>query len=120
MTRRMQGPRHPEQGAATVAVVSLVGVVLLVALAAATVLGAAVSHRQAQAAADLAALAGAVREQEGSDPCAAAAEVAAANGARLDTCRADGADVVVTVTVEIPGDLPVLHEVAARARAGPS
>lgn len=114
------GPRRAEHGAATVAVVSLVGVVLLVALGAAAVLGAAVAHRQAQAAADLAALAGAVRQQEASDPCATAAEVAAANGARLDTCRPDGRDVVVTVTVEIPGDFPVLREVAARARAGPS
>lgn len=116
----MSRPRRVEHGTATVAVVSLVGVVLLVALAAAAVLGAAVAHRQAQAAADLAALAAAVRGQEGSDPCAAAAEVAAANGARLDTCWPEGADVVVTVTVEVPGDLPVLRQVAARARAGPS
>lgn len=109
-----------ERGTATVAVVSLVGVVLLVAVAAAAVLGAAVAHRQAQAAADLAALSGAVAAGQGGDPCAAAGEVARANRGALAGCHLDGDDLLVTVTVAVPGGARVLGAVSARARAGPS
>lgn len=109
-----------ERGTATVAVLALIGVVLLVAVAAAAVLGAVVAHRQAQAAADLAGLAGAVAAEQGGDPCAAAGDVALANRGVLTDCRVDGDDVLVTVAVDLPGEVEVLAEVSARARAGPS
>lgn len=109
-----------EHGSATVAVVSLIGVVLLVALSAAAVLGAAVAHRRAQAAADLAALAGATAAAAGDDGCRAASGVATANGARLDTCSETDGDLLVAVSASVPGSVPFLAEVSARARAGPS
>jgi len=112
--------RRDERGTATVAVLSLIGVVLLVATAAAAILGAVVAHRQAQAAADLAALSGATVAEHGGDACAAAGDVARANRGDLAGCRLDGDDVLVTVTVEVPGGAEVLGEVSARARAGPS
>lgn len=109
-----------ERGTATVAVLSLIGVVLLVAGAAAAVLGAVVAHRQAQAAADLAALSAATAAGQGADACGAAGRVARANSGQLADCRLEGDDVLVTVTVEMPGAVDVLGEVRARARAGPS
>lgn len=120
MTGRGSGPGRDERGTATVAVLSLIGVVLLVAAAAAAVLGAAVAHRQAQAAADLAALSGAAAAEQGDDACGAAADVARANGGDLADCHLEGDDVLVSVTVDVPGGLAVLGEVRARARAGPS
>lgn len=112
--------RRDESGTATVAVLSLIGVVLLVATAAAAVLGAVVAHRQAQAAADLAALSGATAAQEGGDGCGAASEVARANRGAVTECRLEGDDVLVTVAVEVPGEVDMLGRVSARARAGPS
>ncbi|TCJ29899.1 hypothetical protein EPD65_06265 [Nocardioides jejuensis] len=109
-----------DRGTATVAVVSFVGVVLVVALAGATILGAAVAHRRAQAAADLAALSGATTRQQGGDACRAAADVARANGAVLDVCREVADDLQVTVSVALPHAVPGLGHVSARARAGPS
>lgn len=109
-----------ESGTATVAVLALIGVVLLVASAAAAVLGAAVAHRQAQATADLAALSGAAAAEQGADACAAASDVARANRGALAACRLEGDDVLVTVAVEVPGEVKVLGAVMARARAGPS
>lgn len=118
--RRAGGGIADERGTATVAVLALIGVVLLVAAGAATVLGAVVAHRQAQAAADLAALSGAAAGEQGGDACAAAGEVAEANRSALTDCRVDGDDVLVTVAVDLPGAVEVLDEVRARARAGPS
>lgn len=72
-------------------------------------------------AADLAALAAAELAVRG-DPgtCAAAGEVAGANGARLTTC-AVGGGAVVEVAVAVPVRLGPLgvSEAGARARAGP-
>ena len=78
-----------------------------------------VAHRRAQAAADLAALAGA---GTGADPCAAAASVAEANGARLVSCEVASAhpvDLVATVRVEAPPGLGRVLTIEGRARAGP-
>ncbi|MFS8499594.1 MAG: flp pilus-assembly TadE/G-like family protein [Micromonosporaceae bacterium] len=96
-----------------------VGTVLLAAGLAATSLGAAqVARHQAQAAADLAALAGAPQAVRGPDAaCQRAAEIAAANRARLVGCRVEGLDVVVTV--EVGSTLPAPRPASATARAGP-
>ncbi len=115
--------RSGEAGSATVAALSFVGVLLLVATALATVLCAAVAHRRAQSTADLAALSGAVAD--GSAPagagsgCAEAARVAAANRARMTSCSRDGPDLQVEVAVEVAG-VPFVQEVRAHARAGPA
>lgn len=75
---------------------------------------AALARQHAEAAADLAALAGAqALTRTGGSPCAAAGEAAAANGGRLDACAIADDTVRVAVSVTRP--------TAARAvaRAGP-
>jgi secretion/DNA translocation related TadE-like protein len=107
--------RRGQTGAATLLTVQMAGLLLFVALALAGALTLVVDHRRAQAAADLAALAGA-SSPEG---CAAAARISAANSARLASCWAVGADVVVTVTVDSRMWAGWTVSLGARARAGP-
>lgn len=111
---------RPDRGAATVLVTACLGVLMLIGCALAVVAAMVTAHRSAQAAADLAALAGAVAARDGADPCAAAGSVAADNGADLTRCATDGAD--VTVEVEVPGPrwLGQTHDLSAAARAGPA
>jgi secretion/DNA translocation related TadE-like protein len=81
-----------------VAGAATLGFVLLFATALVQVgLVVAAKHR-AQAAADLAALAGSAASLRGDDGCATARAIAERNGARMATCRADLA--VVTVRTE--------------------
>jgi secretion/DNA translocation related TadE-like protein len=97
----------------------MVGVLLLVAAALGLVGGMVVAHRKAQAAADLAALAGAVAAARGEDPCRAAAGVAVANAAELGECSVAGSSVSVAVTVQGPRWLGRGGELEGTARAGP-
>ncbi len=111
--------RQGERGAATLLALALTGVLVLVG-AALGVAGAMVhAHRVAQSAADLAALAGAQARGRGGDACAAAGTVAAANGARVDSCAVEGLDVRLQVTVAGPHWLGQHHDLSAQARAGP-
>ncbi|GAB3200037.1 hypothetical protein GCM10027062_18360 [Nocardioides hungaricus] len=107
-----------ERGAVTLFAVSCLAVLLLLGAALGVVAAMVRAHRTAQAAADLAALAaaGAVGE---SDPCAAGAAVATANGARLATCAVAGRDVTVRVVVTGPRWLGQDADFSAEARAGP-
>ena len=110
-----------ERGSATVWVVALAGVLAAIGVAAVLVGAAVVGRHRATTAADLAALAAAEHAVRG-DPraCAAAGEVAGANGARLSVCTVgDGA--VVEVAVAVPVRLGPLgaSRAGARARAGP-
>lgn len=90
--------RRSEAGVATVAAATTVAFVLVVAVALVQVgLVIAAKHR-AQAAADLAALAGSAASLRGDDGCATARSVARRNGAGVTSCRADLA--VVTVRTE--------------------
>ena len=84
-----------ERGAATPMVVACLSLLLALGAALGVVAAMVRDHRVAQSAADLAALAGAAALQRGDDACAAAGSVAAANGARLAGCHAEGSDVVV-------------------------
>ena len=109
-----------ERGAGSVLAVAMMGLLVTVTVAAAGVVGVVATHRTAQAAADLAALAGAAALQDGGDACAQAAAVAERNLARLDSCAVDGWDVAVGVTADtahLPGGVLDLH---ARGRAGPA
>jgi secretion/DNA translocation related TadE-like protein len=105
-----------ERGSATVWVVALAGVLAAIGVAAVLV-----GAPAPPPAADLAALAAAEHAVRG-DPgaCAAAGEVAGANGARLTACTVgDGAVVEVAVAVPVRlGPLGV-SRAGARARAGP-
>ena len=112
--------RRDEAGSASVLVVACLGVLLLLG-AALGVVGAMVrAHRTAQAAADLAALAAASATARGSDPCAAAAGIAGANGARLVACDLDGRSATVRVVAPGPHWLGQDADLGAEARAGPA
>ncbi len=87
----MRFPRsRGERGAVTMLVIPMLGVLVLAALLLAFQGGVVISQRRAQAAADLAALAGAAALQQGHAACDSAADVAARNGARLRSCRVGG------------------------------
>ena len=110
-----------ENGFVTLAVAGLALVLIAVSAVVATLGAVAVARHRAAASADLAALAGAGHAVEGGDSaCAAAADVARAQGARLTGCRLEGLDVVVEVTVTPPGRLGLLGRARAISRAGPA
>ena len=93
---------------------------MTVTLLVAVVGGIVADQRRVEAAADLAALAGAGAVQAGRDGCAAAGETAGRNGGALRRCALDG-DVV---TVEVGRDSQVVLgrrlALVGRARAGPA
>lgn len=109
---------NDERGSASLFAVSCLAVLLLLGAALGVVAAMVHAHRVAQSAADLAALAAAGAVGDG-DPCAAGADVAAANGARLVTCAVDGREVRVQVSVSGPRWLGQTGDLAAEARAGP-
>lgn len=115
---RLAGRDH--RGAATVLVLTFVGLVLLVGAALGVVEAMVRAHRVAQSAADLAALSGAATVQRGGDGCATARTVAEANGARLTACVSSAADVTVMVVVAGPHWLGQESDLEARSRAGPA
>jgi secretion/DNA translocation related TadE-like protein len=112
------------RGSGTVLMAGVMGVVGVLFVVALLVAGYLVAAHRARGAADLAALSGAGRYQQGGDPCAAAGRTAAANGARVTSCDRVGDRVgfvvSVTVVVDVRALLPGLpRTVAARAHAGP-
>jgi secretion/DNA translocation related TadE-like protein len=111
--------RKEERGSTTLLAVMLLGLLTAVTLGASSVGAVLVGQRQAAAAADLAALAGAAAAQRGADPCVAATRIASDNGASLTGCARRGE--TVTVTVELAAHTPVWPSVpvSAEARAGP-
>jgi secretion/DNA translocation related TadE-like protein len=113
-------PARSERGGASFLVVTCAAVLLLVGSALGVVAAIVTAHRSAQAAADLAALAGAGAHQRGQDGCSGAAALADANGARLEACEVLGDDVAVTVVVAGPRWLGQESDLTAQARAGPS
>ena len=119
----MSRARRGERGAATLLAVAMAGVLLMVGAALAVVGALVVDHRRAQAAADLAALAGAGAAARGQPACAAARAVAGLNGAELLECSIDGPPegATVTVRVEVSGPhwLGQQADLQAGARAGP-
>ena len=108
-----------ERGSAVPFAVACLGLLLVMGVGLGVAAALVADHRRAQAAADLAALAGAVDLTRGGEGCGAAGQVAAANGARLASCRVDGSDVRVRVVVTGPRWLGASADLAAEARAGP-
>lgn len=110
-----------ERGSATAWSVPFIGALVLLTLLMAVVGGALVTVRRVQAAADLAALAGATAHADGRSACAEVARVAGRNGGRLDSCDVlDGGDVRVVVSASFAGPWPQALTVRGRARAGPA
>lgn len=116
---RRRGPAREESGSASLLVLSMTGVLLLTAVAVTVAVALVATHRVAQSAADLSALAGAVVQQRGGDACGTAAQVAAANHAELRRCTVVGDDVTVEVGVSAPDWHDLEATLRARARAGP-
>lgn len=117
--------RLRDRGSATVWLLGLTLLITLAATAALGIAGAVAARHRAEAAADLAALAAAGRLLlDPGDACAHAASVASAQGAKLRSCaiQVDASEdsVEVEVSVPAPVDLvPGLPPAVGRARAGP-
>ncbi|MDP3968633.1 MAG: flp pilus-assembly TadE/G-like family protein [Nocardioides sp.] len=116
--RRAAGRRTDEHGAAAAYAVGLVAVLVVASVLLTLVATVFVGRREAEKAADLAALSGAQAHQAGRDPCARAELLTRRNGAHLTSCTVDGADVLVEVEVRGSRLLSGLT-VPGRARAGP-
>ncbi|MBG6184206.1 secretion/DNA translocation related TadE-like protein [Arthrobacter sp. CAN_A214] len=116
--------RHPEdkeRGAGTVLMVGFALALLILVAGVVLLMQGAVSASRAATAADLSVLAAAdaARGLREGEPCVLALEVAEKQGARLETCAAEGStgDIyVVTTTVTAGGLLP---PATGAARAGP-
>ena len=115
----MSRSERGERGAATLLALGMAGVLLMVGAALGVVGALVADHRRAQAAADLAALAGATATARGDPGCAAAGAVAGLNHAELLACVLDGATVTVRVEVSGPHWLGQQADLEASARAGP-
>ena len=115
----MTGPRG-QAGAATLLAVAMAGVLMMLGTALAVVGAMVVAHRQAQASADLAALAGATAAAQGGDACQAALDVARLNDGTVVACEVDGGTVTVEVRVPGPHWLGQQSDLDARSRAGPA
>lgn len=110
-----------ERGTATAWTVPFIGVLALLTVLMAGVGGALVTVRRAQAAADLAALAGATAHAGGRAACPEVARVSHRNGATVDSCTVlAGGDVRVVVSATVRGPWPESLRVRGRARAGPA
>lgn len=117
MTRELT---RDERGSASLMVIALAAVVLMLGVAGAFVTAMVAAHRQGQAAADLAALAGAAALRDGGDPCAVAGGIAGENGATLTECWTSGSDVLVQVGLDGPAFAGHGWRLTGRARAGPA
>jgi len=100
-------------------VIAASGLLMFVGLALGGVAAIVLAHRSAQAAADLAALAGASAAATGVDACSAAMRIAEANKSSVVRCELVGE--IATVVVRVDGPLLVgrRYAVTAEARAGP-
>jgi secretion/DNA translocation related TadE-like protein len=114
-------PDRREAGAATV---WMVGLATLIGLSVSVGIvrgSAALTRHRAEVAADLAALAGAIRVSAGdAHPCAAAERVATRNGGLLTACKVTGEDVDVAVTRRLELGTLGSWSASAHARAGPA
>ena len=113
-----------ERGGASLLMAGVMGVVVTMSCVAMVICGYLLGYHRARAAADLAALSGAVAYQQGRDGCAEAGRLAAANGAGLAGCDevGDQVDFVITarVTVAVGLRVPGLpRTIRAEAHAGP-
>lgn len=113
------GGARDERGSATPFAVSVIGLLLLLGAALGVVAAMVATHRAAQSAADLAALAAADALQRVADPCDAAGAIAERNAATLQSCDVAGEDVTVRVRVDGPRWLGQTGDLDAVARAGP-
>ncbi|WP_168221190.1 Rv3654c family TadE-like protein [Actinomadura sp. WMMA1423] len=114
-------PRPGDRGSGTVWVLAFAGLVWVVGVAAILVGGVRGARHRGEAAADMAALAGAARVADGGAvACARAKEIAVESRAQVLRCRVQGevVDVSVAVDIVMPTGLKG-RRIVSRARAGP-
>ncbi len=114
-----RGADEDERGSAAVFGIAALGLLTAFAMTCAGIAGILVTHRRAQAAADLGSLAAATAIQRGRPPCAAASEVTRRNGGRLVGCSVRREVVTVLVESSTPPLLGLVRHTRASARAGP-
>lgn len=112
-----------DRGSGSIMALGVVAATLTATVGSLAVVSAVLAAHTARSAADLAALAAAVDHQQGgASPCAEAARIAAASGARVSSCAMSGSGVVeVRTTSPVGLRLPGIGPPAAegQARAGP-
>ena len=120
--RRWRAPsrRRSETGIVTIWGLAIIGILMLLAAVSAGVVALIGARHQAEAAADLAALAGAQAAIDGEDACDVARRIAAANNGALVDCDLEGEIVEIRVQVEGPRLLGEFWVLTGRARAGPA
>lgn len=113
--------RRSDRGSASVWLLAVGLAVVAFGSMAASVGAAVVARHQAQAAADLGALAAAVHSVEGPESaCGEARRLVAANQARMVSCVMTGPEAVVTAEVAAAGLAAAIGPARASARAGPA
>jgi secretion/DNA translocation related TadE-like protein len=116
----MRSSTERDRGAASILVLAIGLIMVGAGMAGAAIGTARVGRHQARTAADLAALAGAMRASEGSAAaCARATEIVQRNDGRMLTCRLIGWEIVVTAGVQVTFLPGRRGEATATARAGP-
>lgn len=103
-----------DEGYATVAAAGIIVAIVAVALSLIGIASHVVARHQGQLAADMAAVAGAESLARGHPACPEAQRIAAANHARVSSCRIEHRDVLVEVTAGVSA-----ASAHAKARAGP-
>jgi secretion/DNA translocation related TadE-like protein len=118
--RRTKLRVHHDRGAATIFILAVGLALVLMGVAGAAVGAARVGRHQAQAAADLGALAGAARAVEGADAaCERAGRFVSANGGLVTSCQVSGLEIIVRTEVAVTPLPGVTRHATAAARAGP-
>jgi secretion/DNA translocation related TadE-like protein len=113
-------PRESDRGAGTIFVLALGLLLIAAGVAGAAMGGARVGRHEARTAADLGALAGAVRVADGSaTACERAGSLVAANDATLTSCEVHGMEIVIYVEVVVTPLPGLTRRAGAGARAGP-
>ena len=117
-----------QRGSVTVFGIVVIGLIVMIGMASASVLGAVAARIETETAADAAALAAVAAAVDGRGPRAAAANAAGANGARLVHCRCPGfsgdtisASVLVARGIRIPllGERLIVVERSAEFSVAP-
>lgn len=119
--RTVRGAVSGEDGAGTVLILGIIGVLLMAAVGVTGLVQAQAAAGRARTAADLAALGGATvltSVVAPDEPCEVAGRVAQANGAEVTACSVAGEDVTVEVSVGARV-LGAARSATSAARAGP-
>ena len=120
LLRRKRLRVHRDRGAATIFILAVGLALVLMGVAGAAVGAARVGRHQAQAAADLGALAGAARAIEGAGAaCERAGRFVSANGGLVTSCQINGLEIIVRTEVTVTPLPGVTRRATAAARAGP-